>query len=107
MRYIALLMLVFALSACGSTTTTHHATVARTTAPPSAAPSASALAPPQPLTCGTVVDTDTVFNAPSTTAETVIALLTAVVATDGRNILAGSPSSTSGNVLFGAWGAPG
>ena len=104
MRYIALLVLVlvlvFALSACGSTTTTLHATVAHTTA--SAAPSApapSAPAPPQTLTCGTTLPLATNNAGNPLTATDAIANLGAVFITDAVNISQGSLSNHVYSVL--------
>jgi hypothetical protein len=96
MRYVALIVLVLALAACGSTTTTHHATVARTTAPPSA----SALAPLQPLTCDTSVGTNDAGN--SLTATDVIANLDAVFVADAAALNQGIVSNRAYSVLLQA-----
>ncbi len=103
MRYVALIVLALALSACASTTTTQATarTQATASAPPSSAPTPSA-SPSPLLTCSTLIPGDTNSAGTPLTAVDVIANLDAVFGTQLVAIEQGNLSDTSYSVLFEA-----
>jgi hypothetical protein len=123
--YIALIVLVLVLAACGGTAhspSTSASPSHNTSAPPSpgaaaassrsaaapsprstAAASSSALSAQDALSCRTDVDpTGAYLPKKDMTAEHLIALLGAMLIVDGRGIIAGTPGQSSTNLLDGA-----